>query len=66
MKLVSLKELMDILFTTKSKPSIKTIYRRVADGTIPCTRIAGRLFFDVVEVRETLKKLNTGVLSKVS
>jgi len=54
MQLINSKELLERIFTEDSRPSLKTWQRRVRDGSVPHTKIGGRLYYDEAKVREAI------------
>jgi len=61
MKLLNTTELLDLLFTKQSRPSMRTWMRRVSEGQIPCRRIGGqgRLYYVLEEVQEAIANHQT-------
>jgi hypothetical protein len=58
-KLLSAKELLQAMFTDKSRPTLRTLRNWQKNRTIPSIKIGGRVFFDEPDVREALAKKNT-------
>jgi hypothetical protein len=46
------EELLTIMFTAKSRPSIRWLKYQKAAGRVPFIRVAGKVWYDVDQVRE--------------
>ncbi|WP_379711429.1 hypothetical protein [Haloferula chungangensis] len=53
-KLVDANGLLDALFDSSSRPSVRWLYGQKALGRVPCVRVGGRVFYSPTEVRATL------------
>lgn len=53
-RLVSAEELLDIIWTPTSRPSLRWLREQQALRTIPFTKVAGRVWFSPHQVRECL------------
>lgn len=55
-KLVTAQELLELLFTEKSRPKVRWLHKMKEKRRVPYYKLNGKLLFDPVKVREYWEK----------